>query len=229
MLFTISECICALSTIIHRFIGNTKKIIKQEITIRKTPCQLHSLLNKSKNQCMKMTGILMTFMLLFTGASFSQTAKSEFGKEFLPFWEVAKNQALELAEIIPEEKYAYIPAEGGRSVAQMFLHIAYAHHFMKRRFVDGIKMNYDSYEKRNGLSKKEIIDLMKQSFEDVKQTLLTITEEELKQRVNAFGNNLSKKQMFYYLSDHNTSHTGKLKLIVRLLGMKPPAYRFLDH
>lgn len=175
-----------------------------------------------------MKKLLVLGLLLCGSLAFAQTPKTDFGKEFLPFWEAAKKQSMEMARLIPEDKYSFVPAKGGRSIEKMFLHIAYAHHYMRRSFIGGEQLPYDSYENRTGLSKAEIMELMEQAFDDVSTALINITDEKLKQQVNAFGNKLTKEQMFYYFRDHGTSHVGKLKMAARMLGIRPPRYRFLN-
>jgi hypothetical protein len=83
----------------------------------------------------------MAFLVISTMA-FAQTPKTDFGKEFLPFWQAAKKQSMEMARLIPANKYSFVPAEGGRSIEKMFLHIAYAHHFMGRSFIGGEQIAY---------------------------------------------------------------------------------------
>jgi uncharacterized damage-inducible protein DinB len=175
-----------------------------------------------------MKKVLIVCLFLCGSAVFGQSPKTAFGKEFLPFWEAAKKQSMEMAALIPEDKYSFVPAKGGRSIEKMLLHIAYAHHFMKKSFVDGERMAYNTYENRTGLSKAEVMKLMEEAFDNISEALINITEEELKQEVNAFGNKLTKEQMFYYFRDHGTSHVGKLKMAARMLGIQPPRYRFLD-
>lgn len=175
-----------------------------------------------------MKKILILSLLLCGSLAFTQTPKTDFGKEFLPFWEAAKKQSMEMARLIPEDKYGFVPAKGGRSIEKMFLHIAYAHHYMRRSFIGGEQLAYDPYENRTGLSKAEIMKLMEKSFDDISTALINITDDELKQQVNAFGNRLTKEQMFYYFRDHGTSHVGKLKMAARMIGITPPRYRFLD-
>lgn len=177
---------------------------------------------------MKKTLLTIALIISANFLSFGQGAKTEFGKEFLPFWEAAKKQAIEIANVIPEDQYSFVPAKGGRSIEKMLLHIAYAHHFMKKSFIDDKKMAYDPYENMSGLSKAEIIKMMTTSYDEITKALIAITKEELTERVNAFGNQLNKKQMFYYFRDHATSHVGKLKMALRMLGKTPPRYRYLD-
>lgn len=172
---------------------------------------------------------LLILSLLFSGSiAFAQAPKTDFAKEFLPFWEAAKKQSMEMARLIPEDKYSFVPAKGGRSVEKMFLHIAYAHHYMRRSFIGDERLAYTPYENRTGLSKAEIMKLMEEAFDDIRTALINITEDELKEQVNAFGNQLTKEQMFYYFRDHGTSHVGKIKMAARMLGINPPRYRFLD-
>lgn len=171
--------------------------------------------------------LILSFLLCGTLA-YSQTPKTEFGREFLPFWQAAKKQSMEMARLIPEDKYDFVPAKGDRSIEKMFLHIAYAHHYMRRSFIGEETIQYDSYENREDLSKTEVMELMEQAFDDISTTLINITDEELAQQVNAFGNRLTKEQMFYFFRDHGTSHVGKLKMAARMLGIRPPRYRFLD-
>jgi uncharacterized damage-inducible protein DinB len=171
---------------------------------------------------------IIILLLMVSTMAFAQTPKTDFGKEFLPFWEAAKKQSMEMARLIPEDKYSFVPAEGGRSIEKMFLHIAYAHHFMRRSFIGGERIPYEPFENRTGLSKGEVMDLMETAFDNITTALINITHEELGQRVNAFGNDLTKEQMFYYFRDHGTSHVGKLKMAARMIGIRPPRYRFLD-
>ncbi len=176
---------------------------------------------------MKIIFLALSFCSLLTNPLFSQKAVSEFENEFLPFLEAAKKQTLELASIIPEEKYSFLPAAGGRIVEQELLHLAYEPYYLIKTFLEGQKMDYNPYENKKGLSKKAIINLLTDSFDLMKKSLQEISEEQLKQTVNAYGMKLTRKQLFYYIVDHNTSHNGKLQLIVRMIGINPPGYKFL--
>jgi len=112
----------------------------------------------------------------------------------LPFDGLEK-QVLALAAAIPEEKYAWRPAPGVRSVKEVFLHIAYGNQLLlnvagkapsREELLKQIEQNAKA--ETDGVSKERVVALLKESFADVRGTLEGVrTTSALTREIDFFG------------------------------------------
>lgn len=137
-------------------------------------------------------------------------------------WENSKNYLLEIAQSIPEDNYNFKPTPQQMSFKEQLLQI--------KNNVDWLSTTYFSeieYKKQNvdnTITKQELINLLKTSFEEAKQKVISTSTKELTSIVSFFAGPKSKLQILNLLQDHVTHHRGQLIVYLQLKNIKPPSY-----
>jgi uncharacterized damage-inducible protein DinB len=157
-------------------------------------------------------------------------------KDLAGAFRTVRNNTIQIAEEIPEEKYGFRPAEGCRSVAETLVHIAVTPRLPEQiHFIEGRSAlaGFDflsvlggiQAEEKKPRSKAEILELLRSSEEHFAQKLEGASEEFLAQRVTMPpGMTPESKTRFEMLlspKEHEMHHRGQLMTMQRLMGMKP--------
>ena len=140
------------------------------------------------------------------------------------FWiDDAESKLTELADAIPADKYAWKPAEGVRSIAQVFMHVATAN-FGIPIFI-GVKppegFDFRTYE-ASATDKAEVMKRMKSSFAHVRTAVLGIKDADMDNPVDLFGNKTTVRGTAMLFVTHNHEHLGQSIAYARSVGVTPP-------
>jgi len=138
-------------------------------------------------------------------------------------WVHVSKQLVALAEAIPSAKFAWRPAPGVRSTAEVFMHIALANFYLLS--VTGPKMPADlksaDMEKTvNG--KAEVISWLKRSLDAVKNAHAGVTSADLQRKVKINGRDATVDGMYLRIIVHANEHMGQLIAYARVNGIVPP-------
>ncbi|WP_338393953.1 DinB family protein [Fulvitalea axinellae] len=174
------------------------------------------------------------FLAFFFTLSFLSQANAQeghsFADEFTPVWQRAKAYTLELAELMPEEKYGYKPTEDIMSFREHLQHLI-KNFAALQTYVTGNKQCELSDKTANldQLDKKQLIALTGQAFDFIDKLANNTSDAEaqapLAKPFFAKGVDMNKRKIFYLLRDHTTHHRGQLVIYLRMNGIKPPRYR----
>jgi len=142
----------------------------------------------------------------------------------LLFWiDDAQSKLIELAEAIPAEKYSWKPAEGVRTIAQVFMHAATAN-FGIPTFI-GVKppdgFDFRTYE-TSTTDKAEVIKRLKASFDHTRNAVLNIKDADMDNPVDLFGNKTTVRGTAMLFVTHNHEHLGQMIAYARSVGVTPP-------
>ena len=98
----------------------------------------------------------------------AQTAVTGFRADFFFQQAGVEKEILALAEAVPAEKYSWRPAEGVRSIGEVYMHLVIANFWLLS--VTGPKMPADLKQdaEKTVTSKPEVIEWLKRSLEAVK-------------------------------------------------------------
>ena len=128
---------------------------------------------------------------------------------------------LDLAQAVPPEKYGWRPAEGVRSVSEVYMHVASGNFFIPRAAGVEPPAGLDrGMEKIAG--KAKVLELLKQSFEHVRQAALKTPGTDLDKPVKLFGREASVRDVFFTLALHQHEHLGQSIAYARMNGIVPP-------
>jgi len=117
------------------------------------------------------------------------------------------------------------PIKRVRVFAEQMVHIASASKLLTQRYVEGMEVKPNT-PKANGLSKEEIVQLLKESFAYTEEVIITIKQEKLDETCVMYhsGNTVSRAFALFYVQDHLTNHRAKANLYIRMQDIQPPAY-----
>jgi len=169
-------------------------------------------------------GLMMLSLLFICSNVMAQENETDAViNDFLNVYNFTTGKVAQLADAIPEDKYDWRPAEGIRSVREVVLHSTAGNYFFAS-FLGAVPpegVDPRSLEK-SGMSKAEAIAAFKASLEIVQQTLKKLSKKQLNEKVDFFGNQISKRQAVFGLGDHAAEHLGQLIAYARMNGVTPP-------
>jgi uncharacterized damage-inducible protein DinB len=130
---------------------------------------------------------------------------------------------VDLATAIPQEKYNYRPAEGVRSVAEVFLHVAGANYGIPNYMGAAIPAGLDlkGFEKST-TDKAQIIDQLNKSFASAHAAIEKMTNADFNKPLPKLGPNANYGDVVYLLVTHAHEHLGQSIAYARVNGIVPP-------
>ena len=134
-----------------------------------------------------------------------------------------ENQFVTLAEAIPQDKYSWRPAEGVRSIAESFLHVARGNYgiltFIGAKVPEGVDM--EKLE-TSSTDKATIVEAMKKSFKAVNDYVQSVPESDFGREIDFFGNKMTVLDMIMLAATHQHETLGQSIAYARSNGVKPP-------
>jgi len=173
--------------------------------------------------------ILFTFLVLFfTIPGFAQ--ELVLVQEFVGQVVFVQGRITQLAEAVPQSAYEWRPAEGVRSVSEVYLHAAFSNYICVT--VTGgtvpkeIGFEMD-FSKANAwdtqtTDKTVILEKVNESFEVLKERIGMLTEEDLNREVEIFGMKMSTRNFIISMIAHSHEHLGQSIAYARINGVVPP-------
>lgn len=154
-------------------------------------------------------------------------------KQLAASFRTVRQNTIQIAEDIPEDKYSFVPAEGARSVAQALTHIAISTRMWQGAHETGATnmhefdwsaafVELDAEEKKKR-SKQELMDLLKSEGERFAKFLGELPEEKLADQITEDPSQPTKSRLESLMSakEHEMHCRGQLMLIERILGIVP--------
>jgi uncharacterized damage-inducible protein DinB len=159
------------------------------------------------------------------GAGQSQSATAPmngFRGDFLQLLDEVQEKLVSLAEAVPAEKYGWRPAEGVRSISEVYMHIAGGNYLLPS-FIgipapDGISRDME----KTVTEKPKVIEALKQSFDHLRQATLKTSDADLDKKASLFGKEASYREVFMIISNHCHEHLGQSIAYARINGVVPP-------
>ncbi len=136
-----------------------------------------------------------------------------------------------LARAIPEDKFAWRPGAGVRSVSEVVMHIASDNHFFPAALgfpadpATGVKPDdfntVTAFEKRT-VTRAQAITELEKSFAFLKQSLGATRPEQMATEVKLFGQPFTTQAAWLMATTHLHEHLGQLIAYARTNNIKPP-------
>lgn len=167
----------------------------------------------------------LALLLLLTAGHVSAQAAAAERDEALRNFSDACDKVVRLAEAMPAEKYTWRPAEGVRSVSELFLHVAAGNFSISRRFgatvPAGIQLNAE-FDKQS-TDKAKVVELLKQSVEHVKAAMNNLQDADLNKTSPWLGGRTATyREIMFFLASHNHEHLGQSIAYARMNNVTPP-------
>jgi uncharacterized damage-inducible protein DinB len=135
----------------------------------------------------------------------------------------AREKLVALAEATPADKFGWRPAQGVRSVGEVYAHVAGGNYFLPTfwgsKVPDGIDPR--GFEKAGG-DKAKTIDTLKKSFDHLKQQVQTLSQADLDRKIKMFGRDATVRDAVMTLASHGHEHLGQAIAYARSNGIAPP-------
>lgn len=133
-----------------------------------------------------------------------------------------EKKLVDLAEAIPQEKYGWRPAEGVRSISEVYTHIAETNYMFPTMM--GVKMPDDLTRdaEKKITDKKKVVALLRQSFDYVRQVVANTPDTDLDKPAKFFGEETSVRGILFHLATHMHEHLGQSIAYARVNGVVPP-------
>ena len=145
------------------------------------------------------------------------------GEAWMVTWDAAE-KAMELADAIPADKYTWRPTKEVRSVSEVLMHIAQANYMLpsllgaKMPMDQAMLMKYDTAE----TEKAKVQKALKDSYDFAKHALEHMSDAELEETVDFFGNQVTKRMTLMMLAAHSHEHLGQAVVYARMNKITPP-------
>jgi uncharacterized damage-inducible protein DinB len=156
-------------------------------------------------------------------------------KELAASFRTVRNNTIKIAEEIPEDKYAFRPAEGCRSIGETLVHIAVGAGLQEKIHGDRLTtlVGFDFFGFMGGMAaqeqvarnKAQILELLRTEGEKYAKMLEGLSESFLAEQVQYPEGMVppakSRFEMLMAPKEHEMHHRGQLMVAQRMIGLTP--------
>jgi len=129
---------------------------------------------------------------------------------------------VDLAQAMPQEKYGWRPGEGVRSVSEVYMHVVGANFFIPKfagvKPPEGLSRDME----KTVTEKAKVVKMLKESFEHVRQALLSKSDADLDSPAKLFGQETTVRDVLLTTVTHMHEHLGQSIAYARMNGVVPP-------
>ena len=156
-------------------------------------------------------------------AQATATSPTGMRAEFLSDLKAQEDKYVSLAQAIPADKYTWRPAEGVRSVSEVFLHVAAANFNLPKLI--GVPPPPDfkvqGFDKST-TDKAKVIQAMQDAFAHMRDAVANLPDADLEKQVDFRGGKKSARAVLVFILEHNAEHLGQSIAYARVNGVVPP-------
>ena len=138
-------------------------------------------------------------------------------------WVHVSRQLIALAEATPAQKFTWRPAEGVRSMSEVYMHIVLTNFDLLS--VTGPKVPADITSddmERTVTTKADVIAWLKRSIEAVKTAHAAVKPADLRRKVKVDNHDATVDSVYLRIIIHANEHMGQLVAYARVNGIVPP-------
>jgi uncharacterized damage-inducible protein DinB len=158
----------------------------------------------------------------------NREAALEVRKQFMADLDTLQSKFLALAQAFPADKYSWRPAQGVRSVGEVFMHVA-SEYYVYAPLSYGaprsplIPRGQDSFKKFESMSTKEdVLKHLKEGFAYASTSIVRLDAAQLTGPRKLFGGEHTIIETSYAMTDDLHEHLGQLIAYARMNGVTPP-------
>jgi uncharacterized damage-inducible protein DinB len=128
-----------------------------------------------------------------------------------------------LATAVPQEKYTWRPADGVRSISEVFLHISAANYNIPTMLGTPAMPEYMAKDfDKSTTDKAKIIDQLNKSFEYAHSAIEKMSNADFAKPEKKLGPDANDGDVVYILVTHAHEHLGQSIAYARVNGIVPP-------
>ena len=149
---------------------------------------------------------------------------SGYRAEFLKNLATVEDKYVRLAQAVPADKYTWRPAEGVRSIAEVYLHISTANMGLASRIGATPPQGLDLQKlEKSTTDKAAIVPMLRQSFAHLRTAVMNISDADAEKTMPWFGGaQLTYRGFLLFMTDHAAEHLGQSIAYARMNGVVPP-------
>ena len=150
----------------------------------------------------------------------AQAPAPSLAKELAASFQRAATEILDVAEVMPAEKYGYKPTPEVSSFGDQLVHVA----GITQRFIDTAKGTKTEASHHGAMAKPEVIGLLKMTFQRAQEMITPLTDVQLLEPVKfPFGDRTVTRATFWQGPLYQIrNHYGQLVVYLRMNGIVPP-------
>lgn len=135
-----------------------------------------------------------------------------------------QDKILKLAKATPAEKYSWRPAEGVRSVSEVYMHIVGGNYFLPSFTGTAGKMPewLTRDAEKTITDKAKVTEALEASFAHLNAALDAATDDKLDVKVKTFLGEQSVREVYLLAVTHAHEHLGQSIAYARMNGIAPP-------
>lgn len=172
----------------------------------------------------KITNLLSaSFLAMLFFGLFNQVAAQTTTEEFMSKWDHSKKFTIDVLNAMPDAGMDYKTDPEAMSFKEQIHHIGSAIVGISQ----GLLMGGDASALKidvSTASKAELADFVDKAYEYGKAAMAGLNADQASEQVDAFGNELSRRQVMAMMDDHSTHHRGATIAYLRSNGVTPPAF-----
>ena len=178
--------------------------------------------------------LLATLSLTFVGSTSAQdkaadkptssTAPTSGPRaEFIQEMAYYEQRFTRLAEAVPAEKYSWRPAEGVRSLGEVYAHIVAANYGLARALGTQPPAGFDPKAITAAANDKpKIVQALKDSFAHFRQAVAALNDADADKPQKMFGQQTTLRGSFILITGHTGEHLGQSIAYARANSIVPP-------
>jgi uncharacterized damage-inducible protein DinB len=150
----------------------------------------------------------------------AQAPAPSLAKELAATYQRAITEILDVAEVMPAEKYGYKPTPEISTFGDQLVHVA----GIVQRFVDSAKGTKTEAAHHGAMAKPEVISLLKKTFQSAQEMVTPLTDAQLMEPMKfPFGDRTVTRATFWQGPLYQIrNHHGQLVVYLRMNGIVPP-------
>jgi uncharacterized damage-inducible protein DinB len=154
-----------------------------------------------------------------SAAASASTARSEFLEEIAYY----EQRYTRLADAVPADKYNWRPAEGVRSIGEVYAHIIAANYGIARAFGTQPPAGFDPKAiTATAGDKGKIVQALKDSFAHFRQAIAGLSDADADKPQKMFNRQTTQRGSFIMITGHFGEHLGQSIAYARTNGITPP-------
>ena len=178
--------------------------------------------------------LITTLALLFVGPISAQNKAAEQSSssaaptagpraEFLQEVAYYEQRFTRLAEAVPAEKYSWRPAEGVRSIGEVYAHIVAANYGLARALGSQPPAGIDPKAMAaTANDKPKTVQALKDSFAHFRRAILALSDADADKPQKMLGQQTTQRGSFLLITGHTGEHLGQSIAYARMNGIVPP-------
>ena len=133
-----------------------------------------------------------------------------------------EKKIVSLAEAVPADKFGWRPAEGVRSVSEVYMHVVGGNYMLPTMIGTKMPAGITREMEKTVTDKAKVIENLKASFAHARKAVGDVPDADLDKKVKFFGTEKSEREMLMLLTNHAHEHLGQSIAYARMNGVTPP-------